>query len=103
MSLVQQFEAWLVQFGPLWASLDEIDEKCWVLEPEKPTRACTYRRIMIGQCVWTLCACHVNTFVCLGENLSAHVVLKPLAPTSTPQMTFLGADSGTHTHTLSTL
>ena len=48
MSLVEQFEHWLVQFEPLWKALDEIDRECWVLEPEKPTRACTYRRIVIG-------------------------------------------------------
>lgn len=31
-----------------WNALDEIDEKTWVLEPEKPTRSATVRRIAIG-------------------------------------------------------
>lgn len=31
-----------------WSVLDEIDEQTWVLEPEKPSRADTMRRIAIG-------------------------------------------------------
>ncbi|KAL0177998.1 hypothetical protein M9458_026892, partial [Cirrhinus mrigala] len=30
-----------------WSVLDEIDEQTWVLEPEKPTRADSMRRIAI--------------------------------------------------------
>lgn len=29
--------------------MDEIDEKTWVLEPEKPTRSATARRIALGR------------------------------------------------------
>lgn len=57
LALVQQFERWLFQFDPLWTVLEEVDAKCWVLEPEKPTRACTYRRVVIGkECI---CICFV--------------------------------------------
>ncbi len=54
-SVMGQFEHWLRQFEALWETLDEIDTKCWVLEPEKPTRACTYRRVVIGEdtLMWT--------------------------------------------------
>ncbi|KAG2467468.1 FANCL ligase, partial [Polypterus senegalus] len=31
-----------------WDVMDEIDEQTWVLEPEKPTRSATMRRIAIG-------------------------------------------------------
>lgn len=78
LGLVQQFERWLLQFNPLWTALDEVDAKCWVLEPERPTRACIYRRVVIG------------------ENLSLHMVLQPLSPTLAPQLTFLGADHDVH-------
>ena len=44
-----QFEGWLQQFEVLWDMLDEVDAKCWVLEPESPTRACTYRRVVVGK------------------------------------------------------
>lgn len=78
LGLVQQFERWLFQFDPLWTVLDEVDTKCWVLEPEKPTRACAYRRVVIG------------------ENLSLHMALLPLSPSHPPQLTFLGADHDVH-------
>ena len=32
-----------------WDVMDEIDEKTWVLEPEKPTRSATARRIALGR------------------------------------------------------
>ena len=32
-----------------WDVTDEIDEKTWVLEPEKPTRSATARRIALGR------------------------------------------------------
>lgn len=31
-----------------WDVMDEIDEKTWVLDPEKPTRSATARRIAVG-------------------------------------------------------
>ena len=32
-----------------WDALDEIDNNTWVLEPEKPTRCATVRRIALGE------------------------------------------------------
>ena len=29
--------------------MDEIDQNCWILEPEHPTRADTSRRIALGK------------------------------------------------------
>lgn len=43
-----QFLLLLESLAEFWAVLDEIDEKTWVLEPEKPSRADTMRRIAIG-------------------------------------------------------
>lgn len=39
--------------------MDEIDEKTWVLEPEKPTRSATARRIALGtdKGLRRLCVC----------------------------------------------
>jgi len=31
-----------------WDVLDEIDNECWVIDPDNPTRKDIYRRIMIG-------------------------------------------------------
>jgi E3 ubiquitin-protein ligase FANCL len=43
-SFVQQVAA-LQKF---WEVLDEVDHKCWVMDPDNPSRKDTYRRIMIG-------------------------------------------------------
>jgi E3 ubiquitin-protein ligase FANCL len=43
-SFVQQVAA-LQRF---WKVLDEVDHKCWVMDPDIPTRKDTYRRIIIG-------------------------------------------------------
>ncbi|KAG9338001.1 hypothetical protein JZ751_027338 [Albula glossodonta] len=48
MSIHGQFLAILESLQEFWAVLDEIDEKTWVLEPEKPPRGATMRRIAIG-------------------------------------------------------
>ncbi|KAI1894764.1 hypothetical protein AGOR_G00119100 [Albula goreensis] len=48
MSIHGQFLAMLESLQEFWAVLDEIDEKTWVLEPEKPPRGATMRRIAIG-------------------------------------------------------
>uniref|UniRef100_A0A8C5T2S8 FA complementation group L n=1 Tax=Malurus cyaneus samueli TaxID=2593467 RepID=A0A8C5T2S8_9PASS len=47
--IYNQFLAALESLKEFWDALDEIDEKTWVLEPEKPTRSATTRRIAIGQ------------------------------------------------------
>uniref|UniRef100_A0A8C4TEW4 FA complementation group L n=1 Tax=Erpetoichthys calabaricus TaxID=27687 RepID=A0A8C4TEW4_ERPCA len=43
-----QFLAMLESLKQFWDVMDEIDEQTWVLEPEKPTRSATMRRIAIG-------------------------------------------------------
>ncbi|XP_036403066.1 E3 ubiquitin-protein ligase FANCL [Megalops cyprinoides] len=43
-----QFLSVLESLQEFWDVLDEIDERTWVLEPEKPTRGATMRRIAIG-------------------------------------------------------
>ena len=48
LGLIQQFERWLLQFDVFWQVMEEVDGECWVLEPERPTRACTSRRVVIG-------------------------------------------------------
>ncbi|XP_018421805.1 PREDICTED: E3 ubiquitin-protein ligase FANCL [Nanorana parkeri] len=57
-----------------WDTLDEIDQKTWVLEPEKPSRSATMRRIAIG------------------NNVSITIDVDPKHPTMLPECYFLGAD-----------
>ncbi|KAJ6667071.1 hypothetical protein lerEdw1_019075 [Lerista edwardsae] len=47
LSIHSQFLAALESLKEFWNALDEIDEKTWVLEPEKPTRSATLRRIAL--------------------------------------------------------
>lgn len=44
-----QFLAALESLKTFWDVMDEIDEKTWVLEPEKPPRSATARRIVLGR------------------------------------------------------
>ena len=46
--MLSEFEVWLNRLDSFWSSLEELDVETWVLEPEKPTRADTHRRIKIG-------------------------------------------------------
>ncbi|MBN3290796.1 FANCL ligase, partial [Polypterus senegalus] len=57
-----------------WDVMDEIDEQTWVLEPEKPTRSATMRRIAIG------------------NNVSLNIEVDPRHPKMLPECCFLGAD-----------
>ncbi len=45
--IVQSFEERLNDFQAVWNALDDIDERCHVLEPERPTRAQTFRRVAV--------------------------------------------------------
>ncbi|XP_015413401.1 PREDICTED: E3 ubiquitin-protein ligase FANCL isoform X2 [Myotis davidii] len=47
ISIHSQFLAALESLKTFWDVMDEIDEKTWVLEPEKPTRSATARRIAV--------------------------------------------------------
>ena len=46
--LHSQFVLVLDSLAEFWEVLDEIDRRTWVLEPERPSRADTMRRIAIG-------------------------------------------------------
>ncbi|XP_048373978.1 E3 ubiquitin-protein ligase FANCL isoform X2 [Sphaerodactylus townsendi] len=74
LSIHRQFLAALESLKEFWNALDEIDEKTWVLEPEKPTRSATMRRIAIG------------------KNVSVNVEVDPRHPTMPPECFFLGPD-----------
>ncbi|KAM7078571.1 E3 ubiquitin-protein ligase FANCL [Molossus nigricans] len=74
ISIHGQFLAALESLKTFWDVMDEIDEKTWVLEPEKPTRSATARRIA------------------LGNNASIHIEVDPRHPTMLPECCFLGAD-----------
>ncbi|KTF80365.1 hypothetical protein cypCar_00039943 [Cyprinus carpio] len=54
--------------------LDEIDKQTWVLEPEKPTKADSMRRIAIG------------------NNVSIKVQIDPRHPKMLPECCLLGAE-----------
>ncbi|XP_021556979.1 E3 ubiquitin-protein ligase FANCL isoform X2 [Neomonachus schauinslandi] len=74
ISIYGQFLAALESLKAFWDVMDEIDEKTWVLEPEKPTRSATARRIA------------------LGNNASINIDVDPRHPTMLPECCFLGAD-----------
>ncbi|KAG8123048.1 hypothetical protein E2320_018412, partial [Naja naja] len=78
LSIHSQFLAALESLKEFWDVLDEIDEKTWVLEPEKPTRSSTRRRIAIG------------------SNISLNIEIDPRHPTMLPECYFLGADHGSN-------
>uniref|UniRef100_A0A8Q3WMB7 FA complementation group L n=1 Tax=Homo sapiens TaxID=9606 RepID=A0A8Q3WMB7_HUMAN len=47
ISIYSQFLAAIESLKAFWDVMDEIDEKTWVLEPEKPPRSATARRIAL--------------------------------------------------------
>ncbi|GFO04874.1 fanconi anemia complementation group l [Plakobranchus ocellatus] len=73
--LYQQFEAAVNANQSFWNMLSEIDNNCWVLEPEHPTFAATHRRIA------------------LGPNISLHVTVNCRQPYTLPECRLLGAES----------
>ncbi|XP_048864116.1 E3 ubiquitin-protein ligase FANCL [Brienomyrus brachyistius] len=73
-SVYSQFVALLESLEKFWAMMDEIDEKTWILEPEKPTRGDTMRRIVIG------------------NNVSIKLEVDPRYPNMLPECCLLGAE-----------
>ncbi|XP_056291106.1 E3 ubiquitin-protein ligase FANCL isoform X1 [Pseudoliparis swirei] len=69
-----QFLLVLESLAEFWGVLDEIDGKTWVLEPERPSRADTTRRIAIG------------------TNVSIKVEVDPKHPKMLPECCLLGAE-----------
>ncbi|RXM35082.1 E3 ubiquitin-protein ligase FANCL [Acipenser ruthenus] len=49
INIHNQFLAALESLKEFWDVMDEIDKMTWVLEPEKPTRSATMRRIAIDR------------------------------------------------------
>ena len=47
-NVFQQFRDAVAQWQAFWDVVDEVDGSTCVLDPEKPTRAATYRRIALG-------------------------------------------------------
>ncbi|XP_068583786.1 E3 ubiquitin-protein ligase FANCL [Cebidichthys violaceus] len=72
--LHSQFLLVLESLTEFWEVLDEIDGKTWILEPEKPSRSDTTRRIAIG------------------TNVSIRVELDPRHPRMLPECCLLGAE-----------
>uniref|UniRef100_A0A667Y0V6 E3 ubiquitin-protein ligase FANCL n=1 Tax=Myripristis murdjan TaxID=586833 RepID=A0A667Y0V6_9TELE len=72
--LHSQFLLVLESLADFWAVLDEIDRETWILEPEKPSRADTMRRIAIG------------------NNVSIKVEVDPRHPKMLPECCLLGAE-----------
>ncbi|KAG7252575.1 hypothetical protein CRUP_016157 [Coryphaenoides rupestris] len=74
--LHSQFMVVLDSLAEFWEVLDEIDGRTWVLEPERPCRADTMRRIAIG------------------SNVSIRVDVNPRHPKMLPESCLLGAEHG---------
>ena len=75
-AVVAEYQAALTHWQPLFDQLDDLDQHCWVVEPEKPTREACFRRIAIG------------------NHRSLHIVLDPARPNSAPQSVMVyGSDS----------
>ncbi|TWW78488.1 E3 ubiquitin-protein ligase FANCL [Takifugu flavidus] len=74
--LYGQFLLVLESLTRFWDVLDEIDRNTWILEPEKPCRSDTMRRIAIG------------------NNVSIKVEVDPRHPEMLPDCCLLGAEHG---------
>ncbi|OCT79725.1 hypothetical protein XELAEV_18026534mg, partial [Xenopus laevis] len=74
LNIYKQVSSALESLKGFWDALDEIDQKTWVLEPEKPMRSSTMRRIVIG------------------NNVSITIDVDPKHPAMLPECYFLGAE-----------
>ncbi|XP_077960643.1 E3 ubiquitin-protein ligase FANCL isoform X7 [Gasterosteus aculeatus] len=72
--LHRQFLLILESLSEFWDVLDQIDSNTWILEPEKPSRSDTMRRIAIG------------------TNVSIKVEVDPKHPRMLPECCLLGAE-----------
>eukprot|EP00743_Colponemidia_sp_Colp-15_P008889 GILK01009699.1.p1 GENE.GILK01009699.1~~GILK01009699.1.p1 ORF type:complete len:368 (-),score=36.96 GILK01009699.1:22-1125(-) len=75
--IIRHYQRVYERYQDLWLVLDDIDRHTWVLEPEKPSRKDTMRR------------------VALGDHCSVTVDINPAAPRSICQCTFMGPDKRT--------
>jgi len=74
-NIYTRFTQVVESFQLLWSTLDEIDNNCWILEPENITYACTYRRMA------------------LGKNASIYIQLDASRPLEFPECRMLGSDN----------
>lgn len=72
--ILEQFQTKLCFFQDFWMCMDEIDNSCWVLEPEKPGRKDYKRRLV------------------LTTNGSVQISVNPQCHRSIPECQFLGAE-----------
>ncbi|KAF9957306.1 hypothetical protein BGZ72_001944 [Mortierella alpina] len=71
-SVIQMAEKQLERYREFWDVMQDFDDKTWVIDPEKPTRADRMRR----------CA--------LGNHCSLQIVVDPLSPRSMPETRLFG-------------
>jgi len=66
------------QYQEFWSAMDELDANCWILEPEKPSRKDTYRKIAVS------------------ANVSLKIVVDPKNPHLLPHITWLGSENAVY-------
>ncbi|CAN0316897.1 unnamed protein product [Ascophyllum nodosum] len=74
-TVLEQFRATLVPYLALWNVLEDLDRHTWVLEPEKPSRSTTYRRVAVA------------------AHCSLMLKIDPRAPSAVPEVRFLGSQA----------
>eukprot|EP00903_Cladosiphon_okamuranus_P010479 g9915.t1 len=74
-TVLEQFRQALVPFLRLWKVLDDLDQQTWVLEPEKPSRSTTHRRIAVAR------------------HCSVMLKIDPKSPQDVPEVRFLGSQA----------
>ncbi|XP_057316153.1 E3 ubiquitin-protein ligase FANCL-like isoform X1 [Hydractinia symbiolongicarpus] len=72
--IYEQFVKTVRIFQNFWNTMDEIDQNCWVLEPEIITYSCANRRIALGQ------------------NASVEIRVNPTQPNTIPEYRLLGPE-----------
>ena len=80
--------------------MEELDNGCWVLEPESPSRRDTYRKIAIGNSLFKIVA-KIVLFICSGffmyssaaPNVSLKIDVDPSHPRLFPSITWLGSEA----------
>lgn len=73
--IVEQLEDAIARYQLFWDEMDDLDANSLILEPEKPSRSITMRRIGIG------------------SHSSMQIDIDPLNPRNAPECRFLGADA----------
>eukprot|EP00250_Pteridium_aquilinum_P006093 c16076_g1_i1 orf=32-1237(+) len=73
-TLLDHYEEAIQMYQEFWTVMEDLDKKFWIMEPEHPSRANTFRR------------------VALGGHCSLSLTIDPLAPRSIPECRFFGSD-----------